>query len=417
MGVLLVVAQCLTLAITALNLESTAYRVLGCSLVIALFAADMSISHTGTGYSDYTLGCTLGGLILDAIRFLLLTRPLEEYRHESDKVPAYQLPYIQRFFWLMSIGYRGIGWSFKANHSVPSVEPHHLTRRAFVTSRLLRAFVYFLLFEAVQLYIHCNPVFSSEAPLLSQGYFLGWINVMIILWRIYVSLNWMYSLVAVVAVGTTLHEPCSWPAPFGEWKDAYTIRRFWGRTWHQFTRHTFTLFGPHPHKHRPWDRAASSDSSVTKAKEHEPWIKSYIRLCNAFLCSAFMHTCGDVVLQFKIWENASIIDSPRKANHANVIGFSVLFFLLQPVGVLIEDAVMESGKRIGLRKRGWMKVVGYLWVLVWIRYSMHSWVQGQKNAMFLAYPAAEVRVTVLERIAKKLFGKDLAATIRPWFMG
>ncbi|KAI6047546.1 hypothetical protein EDC04DRAFT_633642 [Pisolithus marmoratus] len=166
----------------------------------------------------YTLGCNLGALILDAIRFLLLTRPLEEYRHETDKVPTYQLPYIQRFFWLVSISQRGIGWSFGANHSIPSVQPHHLTRKAFVTSRLRRVFVYYLIFEAIQLYIGCNPVFSSEAPLLSQGYFL----------------------VAVIAVGTTLHEPRSWPAPFGKWKDAYTIRRFWGRTWHQFTRHTFT---------------------------------------------------------------------------------------------------------------------------------------------------------------------------------
>jgi len=52
-------------------------------------------------------------VLLEAMRYLLLTCPLEEFRHESDKVPAYQLPFVQRFFWVLSIFPRGIGWSFK----------------------------------------------------------------------------------------------------------------------------------------------------------------------------------------------------------------------------------------------------------------------------------------------------------------
>ncbi|KAI6106359.1 membrane bound O-acyl transferase family-domain-containing protein [Pisolithus thermaeus] len=379
----------------------------------------MAVSRTGMGHLDHSFGCSLGILVLDAIRCLLSTRPLEEYRHEKDKVPAYQLPYTQRYFWLTGISQRGIGWSFKADHGVPSVESYHLTRRAFITSRLCRIFIYYLLFEVVQLYIRCNPVFSSDAHLLSQGYFLGWLNIMAIPWRCYTGLNWMHSALAVVAVGTTLHEPQSWPPPFGKWKDAYTVRRFWGRTWHQFSRYILTLFGPHQHKRHPWDQPSSSDA---KTKEREPWVKSYTRLCNAFLCSAFMHTCGDVVLQFRIWETASpITTSLHKASQPNVIGFSIPCFLLQPIGVLVEDAVMEAGKRIGLRKRGWMKAVGYLWVSLWISYSAHSLVQGQKNAILLAYPVegggVEDGITVLERVANKLFGIDLAATIRSWFLG
>lgn len=420
MSALLVVGRCLTLAIAALNLKSTSYRVLGCSAVIALLVVDMVVSRTGTGYSDYSFGTTSGAFVLDTIRFLLSTRPLEEYRHETDKVPAYQLPYAQRFFWLLSIPLRGIGWSFKANHSVPSVEPHHLTRRAFVASRLRRVFVYYLLFEAVQLYMRCNLIFLSEEPLLSQGYFLGWLNIMAIPWRICTSLNWTYSLVATIAVGSTLHEPRLWPAPFGKWKDAYTIRRFWGRTWHQFARYTLTVFGPHQHKSRPWDGASTPDA---KTKEREPWVISYTRLCNAFLCSAFMHTCGDVVLQFKIWDNSlPITGSLRKVNHPNVIGFSMPFFILQPVGVLVEDIVIEVGKRMGLGKREWVKAVGYMWVSMWMSYSVHSWVQGQKNAFLIAYPVlegggAEVSVIVLEKVASRIFGIDLTATIRSWFVG
>ncbi|KAI6035008.1 hypothetical protein F5J12DRAFT_8012 [Pisolithus orientalis] len=349
MGVLFIVAQCLTLAVAALDLKSTLWRILGCSSVVALIAIDMAVSHTGTGYFDYSFGATLGAAVLDVIRFLLLIHPLEEYRHETDRVPAHQLSYIQRFFWIMSISPRGIGWSFKADHSVPPVEPHHLTRRAFIASRLRRILVYYPLFEAAQLYIRCNPVFSSGAPLFSQGYLLGWLNTMAMPFRFYAGLNWIHSLAAVIAVGTALHEPQLWPVPFGKLKGAYTIRRFWGRTWHQFSRNTLTLFGPHRHKRSPWDRDPSSDP---KEREREPWVKSYTRLCNAFLCSAFMHTCGDVVLQFKIWDNTSpTTGSLQRANHPYIIGFSIPFFLLQPVGVLVEDVVIEAGKRLGLRKR------------------------------------------------------------------
>lgn len=420
MGVLFIVAQCLTPAVAALDLKSTLWRILGCSSFVALIAIDMAVSHTGTGYFDYSFGVTLGAAVLDVIRFLLLIQPLEEYRHEADRVPAHQLPYIQRFFWIMSISPRGIGWSFKADHSVPPVEPHHLTRRAFIASRLRRILVYYPLFEAAQFYIRCNPVFSSGAPLFSQGYLLGWLNTMAMPFRFYAGLNWIHSLAAVIAVGTALHEPQLWPVPFGKLKDAYTIRRFWGRTWHQFSRYTLTLFGPHRHKRSPWDRDPSSDP---KEREREPWLKSYTRLCNAFLCSAFMHTCGDVVLQFKIWEITSpTTGSLQRANHPNIIGFSIPFFLLQPVGVLVEDVVIETGKWLGLRKRGWVKVVGYLWVSLWISYSTRFFSQGLKNAILIAYPILESGgagdgVTVLERVADKSFGIDLAATIRSWFVG
>ncbi|KAI5988919.1 hypothetical protein EDC04DRAFT_1424332 [Pisolithus marmoratus] len=100
---------------------------------------------------------------------------------------------------------------------------------AFVTSRLRHIFVYYALFEAIQLYIRCNPVFSSEAPLLSRGYFLGWPNTIVIPWRFYVGLNWIHPLLAMIAMGTTLHELRSWPVPFGQLIDVYTIWRIWLR--------------------------------------------------------------------------------------------------------------------------------------------------------------------------------------------
>jgi len=45
--------------------------------------------------------------------------------------------------------------------------------------------------------------------------------------QFYAGLTCFHSVLAVVTVGTYLHEPRLWPGPFGRWKDAYTIQRFW----------------------------------------------------------------------------------------------------------------------------------------------------------------------------------------------
>jgi len=99
-------------AFAALNLKSTVWRAIAFSFVISLAIASI---RTENGPITSASGVALGFVVLEGLRYLLLTRPLEEFRHESDKVPAYQLPYMQRFFWLMSISPRGIGWSFNAS--------------------------------------------------------------------------------------------------------------------------------------------------------------------------------------------------------------------------------------------------------------------------------------------------------------
>ena len=110
-------------ALVALDLRSILWRAVGFAVVMCIGVADVLCSRSGNGYCDYLYGFNLGVLLLDSMRHLLLMRPLEEFRHESDKVPAYQLSFIHRFFWLMKIPPRGIGWSFKVgtSHTIRSM--------------------------------------------------------------------------------------------------------------------------------------------------------------------------------------------------------------------------------------------------------------------------------------------------------
>ena len=112
---LLVASRLLIFFFAALNIKSTIWRSIAFSSVICLALADVASTRTDNANVAIVSGIILGINVFEAMRYLLLTRPLEEFRHEADKVPAYRLSFVGRFFWLTSILHRGIGWSFLAS--------------------------------------------------------------------------------------------------------------------------------------------------------------------------------------------------------------------------------------------------------------------------------------------------------------
>ncbi|KAI6044230.1 hypothetical protein EDC04DRAFT_419058 [Pisolithus marmoratus] len=421
MGVLFLAARTLLLIFAALNFRSVSWRFIGCSVVVALLAADVRLACTGNRVLDYLFGVTLGATVVQSVHVLLLVRPLEEYRHELDKVPASQLSFMQRIFWLLKMTYspRGIGWSFKAENSVVPVDPRHRTRTSFIVSRLRWFLSHYLLLEVATIYANCSPVLLSGASVTSQGYIMQCFNVAMAFSQTYAIVTCIHCTLAIVAVGANLDEPQAWPQPFGHLKNGYTIRKFWGKVWHQFFRHDLTLLGPHRPECNPWDAVRSEHSSGGKSKEREPWATTYRRLCYAFVCSAFVHTCGDIVLQFRIWDDFSSTSASRTIDAPNVIGYSALYFLLQLVGVLMEGAVMEVGKRMGVKEGIWTRMVGYAWVWMFTGFSYPFTLDGLTTAFRVGQRAGEgmeAKETLIEVIADRVFGVQLAPVISSWLL-
>ncbi|KAI6122705.1 hypothetical protein EDD16DRAFT_1704977 [Pisolithus croceorrhizus] len=422
MDVLFLAIRVLILIFAAVNFKSMSWRLISCSIVIALLAADMMVACTGSGTADYSFGATLGAGVLQSVRFLLLVRPLEEYRHESDKVPAHQLPFIRRFIWVVKLIHspRGIGFSFKAENSVVPVDSRHRTRAPFIASRLRWLLSHYLLWDVATLYMRCNPALLSGASFTSQGYIMQCLNVAVVFCKYYAYLTCIHCAAAVLAVGVNLNEPQAWPQPFGHWKDAYTIRKFWGKVWHQMLRHHLTLFGPHRPKRNPWDPVSAEQSSASNLRQREPWATSYRRLCYAFVCSAFVHVCGDVVLQLGIWKDLSSTSASKVMDAPTVIGYSAPYFLLQPVGVLVEDAVMEVGKRLGLKEGTWTRMVGYVWVAAFTSFVLAFSLDAYSNALRAGHrpeEGAADRKTLIEAMANRMFGVQLVPLLSAWFPG
>lgn len=108
--------------------------------------------------------------------------------------------------------------------------PRH-TRLQFIVSRIQRLLWYAFLADVADTYLDLNPIFSLSGPharsLRDQGPILAPFNVVGFVAMSYCTINMTYDALALVSVALGLSEPKYWPVPFGKWRDAYTIRRFW----------------------------------------------------------------------------------------------------------------------------------------------------------------------------------------------
>lgn len=130
------------------------------------------------------------------------------------------------------------------------------SRVIFCLSRSIKAaglwaFEYFI-FQKVFVYALWPVTVSDFAPEMESALFhrlsqheirvrsiisLQWI------WRAYFFLEFHHSLLAIVFVGILRFDsPGEWPPLFGSPLEAYTIRGFWGRFWHQLTVPTYVFY-------------------------------------------------------------------------------------------------------------------------------------------------------------------------------
>ncbi|KAL2783039.1 membrane bound O-acyl transferase family-domain-containing protein [Aspergillus keveii] len=157
------------------------------------------------------------------------------------------------------------------------------------------------------------------------------------------ALDLSYRVVAMISVGLGLTGPASWPALFGPDAEAYTVRRFWRNYWHQSFRWSMTNVAAYISRHLLRFRRPSLAAR-------------YLRIIIEFTLSASLHAIID----------AYIGPSPHQSG-------SWCFFLLQPLGIMLEEAVQALYRRykLGAGHPWWAKVledrltkvVGYLWVI------------------------------------------------------
>ncbi|KJZ80340.1 hypothetical protein HIM_00190 [Hirsutella minnesotensis 3608] len=139
-----------------------------------------------------------------------------------------------------------------------------------------------------------------------------------------------------------IYRPESCRPAFGRLHDAYTIRGFWGKFWHQSFRWPLTSVGSYISR----DLLGLSRPSLTER---------YANIFFTFFTSGLLHLVCDAILGVPPSESGAM-----------------LFFCVAPLGIMIEDAVQELWRRAtGPWKQGasvvlWQKCLGFVWTCAWM---------------------------------------------------
>ncbi|TFK46787.1 hypothetical protein OE88DRAFT_861116 [Heliocybe sulcata] len=303
---------------------------------------------TGEPHRDFSTGTALASNIATAIHLLYLSDPVHQFRHEKDTMDPAALPMLKRWYWVLCLLHspRGIGWSYRVAHTPCSPQQK---RWHFVFLRLGRAIALFLIIDVAQTYIHSNPSFTHptpyNSPFTSQGYLLRCVNIVAWLTVSHGTLNMNYTALSAACVAIGLSEPQDWPDLFGSWRESYTVRRYWGRTWHQLMRRYTSSIGKYCAQSLGFEKGTKRSS--------------YTQLYAGFIVSALVHMGGDCMVG------------------RQYVGSTFPFFIMQAVVITVEDVVIGLGKRTCVRCP---LVVGYVWVFVWFMLSRAWYIQWAVDA-------------------------------------
>lgn len=65
---------------------------------------------------------------------------------------------------------------------------------------------------------------------------------------------------------------------------------------------------------------------------------------------------------------------------------NLIFFMLQPLGILFEEQVIAAGRHAGLRNRPLWRVLGYAWTSVWMVFSFRLLCEDVSAAGMFWFP-------------------------------
>ncbi|ETS78135.1 hypothetical protein PFICI_10197 [Pestalotiopsis fici W106-1] len=143
------------------------------------------------------------------------------------------------------------------------------------------------------------------------------------------------TLLSVLA-GWTLPTVC--PPLYGDLLESYSIRNFWGITGH-----------------------ADLATHYMSPKEQHQLASRYLRLWAAFAISGLVHHSSDLAM--------GVASSDAGA---------LKFFLLQPIGIMLEDGI-QALARHGSIPKFIRLMVGYFWVLLFLSWSTPTWFYPQQR--------------------------------------
>ncbi|RDW94071.1 wax synthase family protein [Aspergillus mulundensis] len=152
-----------------------------------------------------------------------------------------------------------------------------------------------------------------------------------------------HGLLAITFIATGLTSCAQWPPAFGRISDAYTVRRFWAKTWHQFLRWPTLSVSTCVRRH------------LRRVIQLPPLADQLLSLIMVFSLSGFFHQAAAVYT-----------DVP-----GSLVGISS-FFMISPLAMLFEEGAQRVYCEVLVPRLGWRVprhcgyLLGYLWTYLCI---------------------------------------------------
>lgn len=176
-------------------------------------------------------------------------------------------------------------------------------------------------------------------------------------WGSFVLLDGFHALLSLLAVGLLrVDAPEDWPPLFGDLREAYTVRRFWGKVWHKLLLRPYVGAGQWAAARAPLGRRGSAVSKLLVA-----FIVFLLSGCAHAAAAWQLDDCGTWTLDIA-WFLAN---------------FAVVTFEVGASGVLRWVAVRSGYGRgwanMGARYPLAARVLGYVWVFAFLFWSVPKW--------------------------------------------
>ncbi|KAF8909539.1 membrane bound O-acyl transferase family-domain-containing protein [Mucidula mucida] len=304
-------------------------------------------STTGNIVGDVVLACCILWFILTASDLILLSNPQHDFRWiRQREVPIESASFGARVKWSLRLisSLRRVGWDHEPQNVLRPRPVPGTSRTLFLVRQSFKMLWWILVMDGTTLCIRQSPAFKKDGmSFTARPWYWGVTDMFFGALTIESSMIVTHGMVCLVSVALHLSRPEDWAPAFGYWGEAYTIRRFWGRTWHQFLRRILVAHG------RFVARRVFSFEPGTK-------VSAYVQLYIAFFLSGLVHWGYEPMVGMS-WRD----------------GWGLPFFILQATAIMVEDGIIALGRRCGIDKGRGMYILGYTWVGVWFYATLPIW--------------------------------------------
>ncbi|KAJ6535980.1 hypothetical protein DFH09DRAFT_1179282 [Mycena vulgaris] len=308
------------------------------------------IHFTATSTDDITVW-TWSALLAAISSDLLVISDAGTLCAPGQEILPYNLPLGQRFRWALSliISLRRIGWTQTGSktHPRPIRVGPPVSRTKFIVHQAVEFARVYLIMDVA----HGGMVLTAplrDEPSYAESYrrLFRSIHSLMALVAAWGFTGLGYLAISILAVALSASEPSDWTNSIhGSWSNAYTIRSFWGRAWHQLLRRVVSAHG------------SFVAHDILRLKPGTVLANNVARFAG-FYTSGLIHSFG--------------FHGTLKHHWADLA-----FYVWQAAGIGLEEWCMQVAP---IHPTSRTRLLGYLWTLAWFACTLPEYTDHQFGA-------------------------------------